>query len=110
MITTEHRSPRVQASPGCDRQPVAERAERTVWLRLFGHNDELQLVPLNVARVCDDTEAIRQGGRVIGYIRHVDRIFVALVGARLDRAEECGQSPLWDYAATRVLQEANAHR
>jgi hypothetical protein len=63
-------------------------------------------VALKIASISDDVDAINRGSCVIGYIRHVGHTFVALIGARFDRAEECGQSQLWDKAATRLLQEA----
>lgn len=52
------------------------------------------------------TEEIRLDGRVIGFIHRAGRIFVALNGARLDRAVECGQSLLWDKVATQLILES----
>jgi hypothetical protein len=108
MITTAHRPSPVTSATADDRLRIVESAGRTVWLRLWGSNDELQVVPLNITEVGDDVDAISRGDGVIGYIRRVDPVFVALVGARLDRAEECGQSLLWDKAATRLLEETDS--
>ncbi len=51
---------------------------------------------------------IRVGDRVIGFIHRAGHTFVALAGARLDRAVECGQSLVWDTAAACLVTAAGA--
>lgn len=51
------------------------------------------------------TEEFLLDGRVIGFIHHAGPVFVALAGARLDRAEECGQSLSWDRAVALLVTE-----
>jgi hypothetical protein len=63
---------------------------------------------VRLAHVGRDIDAISTDDDVIGYICSVGPVFVALAGARLDRAEECGQSRLWDKAAEQLLREAGA--
>lgn len=63
---------------------------------------------VRLAHVGQDIDAISTDDDVIGYICSVGPLFVALAGARLDRAEECAQSRLWDKAAEQLLREAGA--
>ncbi|SEB85344.1 hypothetical protein SAMN04489806_1951 [Paramicrobacterium humi] len=80
----------------------------SVPLRVFGRDDALQIIPLDVRETADDLYVISRDSRRIGYIQRVGHVFVALVGERLDHAEECGQSLLWDKAATSLVEEADA--
>jgi len=62
-------------------------------------DDVIRVIPLTVIDLGNVVQEIRLNGQVIGFIHRADHIFVALSGARVDRAEECGQSLLWDKAA-----------
>lgn len=68
--------------------------------------DEIRTIEPTGIPLDHKTEEIHLDGRVIGFIHHAGPIFVALTGARLDRAEECGQSLLWDRAAARLVTES----
>jgi hypothetical protein len=65
-----------------------------------------ETVKLMVVPRSDDLEEIDADRHVLGYIHRAGRVFVALAGERLDRAEECGQSLLWDRAAADVVRRA----
>ena len=75
----------------------------TVPLRLEWSDDVIRVIPLTVIDLGNVVQEIRLNGQVIGFIHRVDHIFVALSGARVDRAEECGQSLLWDKAAATLV-------
>jgi hypothetical protein len=78
-------------------------ADRTVRLRIDDDRAGVESITLVLISVGTDLDEVRRDGLTIGYIRHVGRLFVALSGIRQDRAEECGQFPLWDYAAQRLV-------
>jgi len=75
----------------------------TVPLRLEWSDDVIRVIPLTVIDLGNVVQEIRLNGQVIGFIHRADHIFVALSGARMDRAEECGQSLLWDKAAATLV-------
>ena len=70
--------------------------------------DEIVTIELLVRRVDADLDEIRWADRTVGYVQRAGRIFVALIGARADRAEECGQYLLWDFAAIGLLSSDRA--
>ncbi len=53
----------------------------------------------------DLTQEISVDGRVIGFIQLAGPVFVALLGARSDRAVECKQSRSWNMAAAQLVIE-----
>ena len=72
--------------------PSAETvAGRTVTVRMVNARDEIITIRLVLKYVDPDLDEIRYSDRTIGYVQRADRVFVALTGARADRAEECGQ-------------------
>ena len=75
----------------------------TVPLRLEWSDDVIRVIPLTVLDLGNVVQEIRLNAQVIGFIHRADHIFVALSGARRDRAEECGQSLLWDKAAATLV-------
>jgi hypothetical protein len=72
----------------------------TVPLRMEWFDNRIRTIPIVVIDLHDLTEEIRLDGHTIGFITRAGRIFVARAGARLDRAEECAQSLIWDKVAT----------
>jgi hypothetical protein len=77
-------------------------------LRVPNERDEIEVVDLTLIRIAEDVDELDIDGSPIGYIRRVGRVFVALSGRRLDHATECSQSLLWDKAAWKLLEEADA--
>jgi len=75
----------------------------TVPLRLAWFHDVIRIIPLTVVDLGNVVQEIRLDGQVIGFIHRAGHIFVALSGAQMDRAEECGQSLLWDKAAAALV-------
>ncbi|MEO8907289.1 MAG: hypothetical protein ABI310_04345 [Microbacteriaceae bacterium] len=75
----------------------------TVPLRVAWSDYRIKTIPIVVADVDDLNCEIRCQGQVLGFIHRAGRVFVALRGTRLDRAEECGQSLLWDIAAGKLV-------
>lgn len=76
--------------------------ERSVGLRMENTHDEIVVLDLTVKSVEPDLDALQCGDHTLGYIQRAGRVFVSLVGERADRAEECGQYLLWDFAAARL--------
>lgn len=58
----------------------------------------------------DLTQEISVDGRVIGFIQLAGPVFVALLGARSDRAVECKQSRSWNLAAAQLVIETGISR
>jgi hypothetical protein len=88
--------------------PQASCSKHSVLVHVADEFEALGAARVTLAHVGEDTDAISKDDDVIGYICSVGRVFVALAGARLDRAEECAQSQLWDKAAEQLLREAGA--
>lgn len=83
---------------------------RTFTLRVPGVGiDGIHPVRVTVTPCAEDIDRVKCDGRVLGYIYRTGRVYVALSGRRLDRAEECGQSLLWDKAAFELLREDHIH-
>lgn len=83
--------------------PSVTVAGRTVTVRMVTARDEIVTIRLLLRCVSTDLDEIRYSDRTIGYVQRAGRVFVALTGARADRAEECGQYLLWDQAAIRLV-------
>lgn len=81
-----------------------------VHVRMGLESDRIETVRLMVVPKGDDFEEIDVDRRVLGYIHQAGNVFVALAGERLDRAEECGQSLLWDKAAADLVRRARLDR
>lgn len=82
-----------------------------LWLRVTDQQDRTSQVPVVVRKIADDVDEVSRMGRTIGYIERVPPLFVALEGSRLDTAEECAQSQLWNSAISRLLEsDASHHR
>ena len=77
----------------------------TVAVRLEWRDRITTIQPMVIHRG-DAVDEIRLDGCVIGFIHRAGHIFVALTGARLDHAEECGQSVVWDKAFALLLPES----
>lgn len=90
--------------------PDAKLEARVLWLPVADPQQRVDEVPVVVRRVADDVVEVSRTGRTIGYIQRVPPLFVALEGSRLDRAEECAQSQLWNKAAARLLEKDASHR
>jgi hypothetical protein len=75
-------------------------------VRLATDGDRLDTVELVVVHRDDELDEIDLDRRILGYIQQAGSVFVALLGERLDRAEECGQSLLWDRAAAYLVLSA----
>lgn len=84
------------------RQDPASSAA-TVPVALTRVDDVVRMIALTVIDLDDADQEIRVNGQVIGFIHTAGRVFVALTGTRTDRAEECGQSLLWDCAAETLV-------
>lgn len=89
--------------------PDAKLDGRVLWLPVTDPQQRVDEVPVVVRRVADDVVEVSRTGRTIGYIQRVPPLFVALEGSRLDRAEECAQSKLWNRAAARLLEKDASH-
>lgn len=83
--------------------PTGTAAGRPVTVRMVDIHDRIVPIRLLVRPVAADLDEIRYSDHTVGYVQRADRTFVALVGSRADRAEECGQYLLWDLAATRLV-------
>jgi len=84
---------------------------RVLWLHVADQQDGPGEVPILVRTIADGVDEVSSTGRTIGYIERVPPLFVALEGSRLDTAEECAQSQLWNRAAVRLLEtDASHHR
>lgn len=79
---------------------------REVRVRLCIDADRIDTVTLKVVPRTCELDEIKVGCQLLGYIERVGHVFVALTGERLDRAEECGQSLLWDLAAAALVRQA----
>lgn len=90
-----------------DRLNDSDRTRR-IPVRMVNREEEIDLVDLDVVEISRDCDKIQYDHMVIGYIQHVGHVFVALTGPRLDRAEECRQSMLWDHAAAELMKQAYA--
>ena len=77
----------------------------TVAVRLEWR-DRITTIQPTVIHRGNTMDEIRLDGRVIGFIHRAGHIFVALTGTRLDHAEECGQSVVWDKAFALLLTES----
>ena len=77
-----------------------------VHVRMVTDCDAIETVDLVVVPRDEELDEIDLDRHVLGYIQQAGRVFVALVGERLDRAEECGQSLLWDKAAADLVRSA----
>jgi len=77
-----------------------------VRVRVASDCDQIEIVDLVVVPRDDELAEIDLDRHVLGYIQQAGHVFVALVGERLDRAEECGQSLLWDKAAAQLVRSA----
>lgn len=71
-------------------------------LRVEWFDDRIIVLPMIVIDRGDSDYEIRIRGRLIGFIHRAGRVFVALTGTRLDRAEECGQYLMFDLAAGKL--------
>ena len=78
-------------------------SERTVRLWMANQTGQIDDIRLIVTRVGVDLDAVQWDSCTVGFVLRAEQIFVALVGSRHDRAEECGQFFLWGQAAARVL-------
>lgn len=81
--------------------PVPRAA--TVPMALTPVDDVVRMIALTVVELDDAVQEISVNGQVIGFIHTAGRVFVALTGTRTDRAEECGQSLLWDCVAESLV-------
>lgn len=89
-------------SPGTLEQPGPHPAH----VRVGFESDRIEAVDVTVVPRDDDLEELDVDRQVLGYIYRAGKVFVALAGERLDRAEECGQSLLWDTAAADLVRQA----
>jgi hypothetical protein len=85
-------------------------ATREVRVRMSTDADRIETVKLLVVPRNLDLVEIDVEQHVLGYIRRAGRVFVALAGERLDVAQECGQSLLWDQAAADLVRSAVSGR
>lgn len=85
-------------------QSVLGDGRRDVRVRLCVDADRIEAVRLKVVPRNSDLDEIRIGCLTLGYVERVGNVFVALIGERLDRAEECAQSLLWDVAAAALVR------
>ncbi|GAB3802432.1 hypothetical protein GCM10028798_19560 [Humibacter antri] len=83
---------------------------REVHVRLDIDADRIETVSLVVVPRDNDLVEIDLERHVLGFIERAGQVFVALAGERLDRAEECGQSLLWDQAAAELIKKARLER
>jgi hypothetical protein len=86
-------------------EPREVTTGRAVPLRIAHDTTEVEIISLTILPIDTDLDEVRCDGNTIGFVRHVDRIFVALVGNRRDRAEEHGQFFLWDFAAQQIVHD-----
>ena len=115
-VTRRRRGSSPQLSAGVRRAPCDTQAmpqsilERTgphdVRVRVDTDDDRIETVRLTVVPRDDELDEIDLERHILGYIQQAGHVFVALVGERLDRAEECGQSLLWDRAAADLVRSA----
>jgi len=88
-------------------QSILERTgPHDVRVRVDTDDDRIETVRLTVVPRDDELDEIDLERHILGYIQQAGHVFVALVGERLDRAEECGQSLLWDRAAADLVRSA----
>lgn len=83
---------------------VTESSE--VRVRLDIDSDRVETVKLVVVPVRHDLVEVDLECQILGFIERAGAVFVALAGERLDKAEECGQSLLWDHAAAVLIRKA----
>lgn len=83
--------------------PTDTTAGRLVTVRMVDPHDRIVPIRLLVRPAGPDLDEIRYLDHTVGYVQRAHRTFVALIGSRADRAEECGQYLLWDLAATRLV-------
>ena len=88
----EQISSRPEAAP---RKPVGNRNPSA--------EDITEARALAVFRVAPEIEEVTLDTWPVGYIERVGHVFVALAGAHLDRAVECGQSVDHDAALRQVI-------
>lgn len=81
-------------------------ASHEIHVRMATDADQIETVVLTVVPLEGELEEIDLDRHILGYIQQAGQVFVALVGERLDRAEECGQSLLWDKAAAELVRSA----
>ncbi|MFD4421662.1 hypothetical protein ACFWN7_09185 [Agromyces sp. NPDC058484] len=75
-------------------------------LRTVGERDAVETSQIVVSAIEFDLDEVSFEGETVGFVQRAGHVFVALEGARHDRAEECGQYLLWDLAATRLLERS----
>lgn len=81
---------------------------REVRVRMGTDADRIETVKLLVVPRNIDLVEIDVEQHILGYIRRAGRVFVALAGERLDLAEECGESLLWDQAAADLVRRSGS--
>ena len=106
-----HRSDTVSAGLPERQQPMLQNIldptrPHEVHVRMVTDCDAIETVDLVVVPRDEELDEIDLDRHVLGYIQQAGRVFVALVGERLDRAEECGQSLLWDKTAADLVRSA----
>lgn len=95
----------LRADQSAVRESIAPgiHARRLLALRMPDSRDEIFTIELQVISAGAGLDEIRRGNVTFGFVQTAGRVFVALSGARADRAEECGQYLLWDQAAARLV-------
>jgi hypothetical protein len=78
----------------------------SVTLRMAVSNDRIDTVKIVILPEGSDVDEVDVDHRPIGYVQRAGHVFVALIGDRLSRAEECGQFLLWDQAAAELIRRA----
>jgi hypothetical protein len=72
-------------------------------IRLIGADDTIVSVILDVSRIRAETDEIRLGGSIIGYVTRAEHCFIASAGRRPGSAHTAGTFDLWDQAAAELL-------
>ncbi|MFE4469691.1 hypothetical protein ACFRFH_12830 [Leifsonia sp. NPDC056824] len=72
-------------------------------IRMIGADDTIVSVVLDVSRLRAETDEIRLGGSVIGYVTRAEHCFIASTSPRPGPTRTTGTFDLWDQAAAELL-------
>ncbi|MEN2742025.1 hypothetical protein ABCS02_29940 [Microbacterium sp. X-17] len=70
---------------------------------MIGADDTIVSVVLDVSRIRAETDELRLGGAVIGYVTRAEHCFIASASPRPGTAGAAGTFDLWDQAAAELL-------
>ncbi|MFE4951641.1 hypothetical protein ACFQ9V_16205 [Leifsonia sp. NPDC056665] len=82
--------------------PAAARSHAS-RIRMIGADDTIVSVILDVSPIRAETDEIRLGGAVIGYITRAEHRFIASASQRPGSTRTAGTFDLWDKAAAELL-------